>query len=180
MVSTRAKFSSAHARQVVESCPPEKSTRACSRMGRSWNCGLRWGPRQFPCVRAGLQGLKIIFSRPVHRSGANPSTIAGFPSPTALMPDTSETSQPVSATNPGSPRSDAEWRVDRALPRALARILALDDFEEPARRYLPPPMFRYLSVRPDAQTALAVARRTLVARGAGRAGQGPAQWEGRA
>jgi len=34
-VSTRAKFASAHARQVVESWPPEKSTRACSRMGRS-------------------------------------------------------------------------------------------------------------------------------------------------
>src|SRR5881409_3552605 len=61
------------------------------------------------------------------------------------MPDTSETSQPVSATNPGSPRSDAEWHVDRALPRALARILALDDFEEPARRYLPRPMFGYVS-----------------------------------
>ncbi len=56
------------------------------------------------------------------------------------MPDTSETSQPVSAT-----RSDAEWRVDRALPRALARVLALDDFEEPARRYLPRPMFGYVS-----------------------------------
>jgi len=29
--------------------------------------------------------------------------------------------------------------------RALARILALDDFEEPARRYLPRPMFGYVS-----------------------------------
>src|SRR6266508_5696837 len=35
--------------------------------------------------------------------------------------------------------------LDRALPRALARILALDDFEEPARRYLPRPMFGYVS-----------------------------------
>ncbi len=61
------------------------------------------------------------------------------------MPDTSETSQPASATSPESPRSAAEWHVDRALPRALARILALDDFEEPARRYLPRPMFGYVS-----------------------------------
>src|SRR5258707_7766941 len=35
MVSTRWKFASAHARQVVESCPPEKSTRARSRMERT-------------------------------------------------------------------------------------------------------------------------------------------------
>src|SRR2546421_11342019 len=61
------------------------------------------------------------------------------------MPDTSETSQPASATNPGSARTDAEWRVDKSLPRALARVLALDDFEEPARRYLPRPMFGYVS-----------------------------------
>ncbi len=61
------------------------------------------------------------------------------------MPDTSETSRPVSATNRGSPRSDAEWHVARALPRALARVLALEDFEEPARRYLPRPMFGYVS-----------------------------------
>jgi len=49
------------------------------------------------------------------------------------MPDTSEMSSPVST--PNAP----------ALPRALARILALDDFEEPARRYLPRPMFGYVS-----------------------------------
>ncbi len=61
------------------------------------------------------------------------------------MPDTSETSQPASATSPGSARTDAEWRVDKSLPRALARVLALDDFEEPARRYLPRPMFGYVS-----------------------------------
>ncbi|TMH42276.1 MAG: alpha-hydroxy-acid oxidizing protein [Betaproteobacteria bacterium] len=57
------------------------------------------------------------------------------------MPDTSETSQPVTA----AVRSDAEWHVDKSLPRALARVLALDDFEEPARRYLPRPMFGYVS-----------------------------------
>src|SRR5438552_15695937 len=74
------------------------------------------------------------------------------------MPDTSETSQPVSATNPGSPRSDAEWHVDRALPRALARILALDDFEEPARRYLPRPMFGYVSVGAETNASLSANR----------------------
>src|SRR5438094_8237827 len=74
------------------------------------------------------------------------------------MPDTSETSQPVSATNPGSPRSDAEWHVDRALPRALARILALDDFEEPARRYLPRPMFGYVSGGAETNASLSANR----------------------
>src|SRR6267378_1154688 len=58
------------------------------------------------------------------------------------MPDTSETRPPASAADR---RSDAEWHVDRALPRVLARVLALDDFEEPARRYLPRPMFGYVS-----------------------------------
>jgi len=37
---------------------------------------------------------------------------------------------------------DAEWHVDRALPRVLARVLALDDFEEPA-----PPLFAEAHVR---------------------------------
>jgi len=55
------------------------------------------------------------------------------------MPDS--TSQPVSA----AAHADAEWRVDKSLPRALARVLSLDDFEEPARRYLPRPMFGYVS-----------------------------------
>src|SRR5260221_548105 len=140
MVSARAKFASAHARQVVESCPPEKSTRACSRMGRSWNCGLRWGARQFPGVCAGLQDLHLTLQS------------ARVSSPGETMPDT--TSQPVSA----AVRSDAEWRVDRALPRALARILALDDFEEPARRYLPRPMFGYVSGGAETNASLSANR----------------------
>src|SRR3982074_3225050 len=57
------------------------------------------------------------------------------------MPDTSQAGQPVSAAVP----SDAEWHVDKGLPLALARILALDDSEGPARRYLPRPMFGYVS-----------------------------------
>src|SRR2546429_9896436 len=55
------------------------------------------------------------------------------------MPDTSQAGQSVSPAVP----SDAEWHVDKGLPRALARILALDDFEAPARRCLPRPMFGY-------------------------------------
>src|SRR6266568_5097847 len=61
------------------------------------------------------------------------------------MPGTSETGQAVPAAVPDARASGAEWHADRALPRALARILALEDFEEPARRYLPRPMFGYVS-----------------------------------
>src|SRR6266571_4719422 len=61
------------------------------------------------------------------------------------MPDTSEAGQAVPAAVPDARASGAEWHADRALPRALARILALEDFEEPARRYLPRPMFGYVS-----------------------------------
>src|SRR3989442_8256751 len=61
------------------------------------------------------------------------------------MPDTSEASQAVPAAVPDARASGAEWHADRALPRALARILALEDFEAPARRYLPRPMYGYVS-----------------------------------
>src|SRR5207247_818885 len=52
----------------------------------------------------------------------------------------------------------AEWHVARALPRALARILALDDFEEPARRYLPRPMFGYVSGGAETNASLSANR----------------------
>ncbi|HEX9576746.1 MAG TPA: alpha-hydroxy acid oxidase, partial [Myxococcales bacterium] len=68
------------------------------------------------------------------------------------MPDTA--SQPAPATVPSS----AEWRYDRSLPRALARILALDDFEEPARRYLPRPMFGYVSGGAETNASLSANR----------------------
>ena len=42
-------------------------------------------------------------------------------------------------------RFDAARPVDKTLPRRLRAILALQDFEEPARRYLPSPMFGYVS-----------------------------------
>src|SRR5882672_7392016 len=67
----------------------------------------------------------------------------GFLTRLKPMPDTASRSAP--AALPGTPRSDTEWGADKSLPRALARILALDDFEEPARRYLPRPMFGYVS-----------------------------------
>jgi L-lactate dehydrogenase (cytochrome) len=60
------------------------------------------------------------------------------------MPDTVEASRPA-APVPDAQRSGREERRGGALPRALARILALDDFEAPARRYLPRPMFGYVS-----------------------------------
>ena len=53
------------------------------------------------------------------------------------MSDTTELTSPVSAT--------AAARRAQTSPRTLAKILALDDFEQPARRYLPRPMFGYVS-----------------------------------
>jgi L-lactate dehydrogenase (cytochrome) len=41
--------------------------------------------------------------------------------------------------------SGARAEIDRALPRNLRMMLALEDFEAPARRYLPRPMFGYIS-----------------------------------
>ena len=61
------------------------------------------------------------------------------------MPDTREASQPASVATRDALRPGAEWHPDTALPRALARVLALDDFEKPARRYLQRPMFGYVS-----------------------------------
>ena len=54
--------------------------------------------------------------------------------------------------NPSTPSTAEAWRhsgaraeIDKALPRNLRMMLALEDFEEPARRYLPRPMFGYIS-----------------------------------
>jgi L-lactate dehydrogenase (cytochrome) len=41
--------------------------------------------------------------------------------------------------------SGARAEIDQALPRNLRMMLALEDFEAPARRYLPRPMFGYIS-----------------------------------
>ena len=59
--------------------------------------------------------------------------------------------EPQSNTLPAAPPEDA-WRhtgaradLDKSLPRNLRLMLALEDFEAPARRYLPRPMFGYVS-----------------------------------
>jgi len=41
--------------------------------------------------------------------------------------------------------SGARAPIDKSLPRHLRMILSLDDFEPPARRYLPRPMYGYVS-----------------------------------
>ena len=38
----------------------------------------------------------------------------------------------------------AAYAPEPSLPRKLARILSLDDFEEAARRHLPRPLFGYI------------------------------------
>src|SRR5882672_2327783 len=58
------------------------------------------------------------------------------------MPDTSETvSTPASAQR----HTGIGRQIDKSLPRRLRMILALDDFEAPARSYLPRPMYGYVS-----------------------------------
>jgi L-lactate dehydrogenase (cytochrome) len=46
---------------------------------------------------------------------------------------------------PAKRHTGARAELDKSLPRALRMMLALDDFEAPARRYLPRPMFGYVS-----------------------------------
>ena len=62
----------------------------------------------------------------------------------------SNTPQELSSAQPGA-KAEA-WRhtgaraeVDKALPGCLRMMLALEDFEAPARRYLPRPMYGYVS-----------------------------------
>ncbi len=63
------------------------------------------------------------------------------------MPDSRQ--EPSDTASPAEPvtkrHTGARAELDKALPRALRGILALQDFEEPARRYLPRPMFGYVS-----------------------------------
>ncbi len=63
------------------------------------------------------------------------------------MPDTTSELNPSSPAASQAPKrhTGARAELDKALPRALRMILALDDFEAPARRYLPRPMFGYVS-----------------------------------
>src|SRR5690349_1193133 len=71
------------------------------------------------------------------------------------MPDTSET---IAA--PGATRDHVgiARQIDKTLPRRLRMILALDDFEAPARRYLPRPMYGYVSGGAETNASLAANR----------------------
>jgi L-lactate dehydrogenase (cytochrome) len=59
------------------------------------------------------------------------------------MPDTGQAGV---ALSPAEQRHAGMARqIDKTLPRHLRMVLALQDFEEPARRYLPRPMYGYVS-----------------------------------
>jgi L-lactate dehydrogenase (cytochrome) len=58
------------------------------------------------------------------------------------VPDTSER---VAAPGAAQDHVGIARQIDKTLPRRLRMILALDDFEAPARRYLPRPMYGYVS-----------------------------------
>jgi L-lactate dehydrogenase (cytochrome) len=58
------------------------------------------------------------------------------------VPDTSER---VTAPGAAQDHVGIARQIDKTLPRLLRMILALDDFEAPARRYLPRPMYGYVS-----------------------------------
>ena len=51
----------------------------------------------------------------------------------------------VTQTEQAAVRPVAPARSAAATPRALQDILCLDDFEAPARRFLPRPIFGYIS-----------------------------------
>ncbi len=56
-----------------------------------------------------------------------------------------ELGQPVPSTDQTARHSGAATQPDASLPPILRRVLALDDLEAPARRYLPRPMYGYVS-----------------------------------
>ncbi len=63
------------------------------------------------------------------------------------MPDINqEVAHPIASADDDSRRhTGARAPLDKTLPRRLRMMLALDDFEAPARRYLPRPMYGYVS-----------------------------------
>ena len=73
------------------------------------------------------------------------------------MPDTSETALP-SDPQAAQRHTGINRQVDKSLPRRLRMILALDDFEAPARRYLPRPMYGYVSGGAETNASLAANR----------------------
>ena len=73
------------------------------------------------------------------------------------MPDTSETVSASAQRHTGISR-----QVDKTLRRRLRMILALDDFEAPARLYLPRPMYGYVSGGAETNASLRANRAALV------------------
>ena len=61
------------------------------------------------------------------------------------MPDTNQQLPKPLATPEAYRHSGARAEPDKSLPRNLRMMLALADFEAPARRYLPRPMYGYVS-----------------------------------
>jgi L-lactate dehydrogenase (cytochrome) len=76
------------------------------------------------------------------RSAADRSRIT-FTEP--IMPDTDQPIAKPLASAEAYRHSGARAEPDKSLPRNLRMMLALDDFEAPARRYLPRPMYGYVS-----------------------------------
>jgi L-lactate dehydrogenase (cytochrome) len=66
-------------------------------------------------------------------------------------------SQDVGSTSPSAPQEIerlSKPRIDTSLPRALRKILALQDLEAPAKRYLPRPIFGYVSGGAETNAAM--------------------------
>jgi len=61
------------------------------------------------------------------------------------MPDTSQELDAKQTALLDRRHTAARAELDKSLPRRLRMVLALDDFEAPARRYLPRPMYGYVS-----------------------------------
>jgi len=72
-----------------------------------------------------------------------------------LTPSKQESSDSVAATESAASHSaGTPARAARERPRILRRMLALDDFEEAARRYLPRPIFGYVAGGAETNAAL--------------------------
>jgi L-lactate dehydrogenase (cytochrome) len=63
----------------------------------------------------------------------------------ATRPDMHDAPAPNTLTNPAATNLSVAGRKDRSdVPRRFRHLLCLDDFEEPARRFLPRPIFGYV------------------------------------
>jgi L-lactate dehydrogenase (cytochrome) len=67
-------------------------------------------------------------------------------------------SDTVTQANQAAMPSATATRQGAATPRRLSEILCLDDFEEPARRFLPRPIFGYISGGVETNASLAANR----------------------